>query len=243
MGEVNVSKVEQPVADEEELVVGSDVMYSLLFGFVGSFVLRTAVVLGLPDIIARAGPDETLALNQIAAQLNSKFVNEFELQTVLSALVTRKIFRCTKVGTTLELQYRLTPASKLLVTDNPHNQAPVVLFQTDPASQAPWQPDSWKYFNDNPGLSKCFNDAMASGTTVELIAVRKYEGFKDIKTLVDVGGGIGRAVETIISSYPHIHGINYDLPHVIADAPTIPGNQDFFHAKLILCISQQSNNF
>ncbi|CAM6071671.1 unnamed protein product [Sphagnum tenellum] len=140
MGEVNVSKVEQPVADEEELVVGSDVMYSLLFGFVGSFVLRTAVVLGLPDIIARAGPDETLALNQIAAQLNSKFVNEFELQTVLSALVTRKIFRCTKVGTTLELQYRLTPASKLLVTDNPHNQAPVVLFQTDPASQAPWQP-------------------------------------------------------------------------------------------------------
>jgi caffeic acid 3-O-methyltransferase len=84
---------------------------------------------------------------------------------------------------------------------------------------------------------------MASGTTVELIAVRKYEGFKDIKTLVDVGGGIGRALETIISSYPHIHGINYDLPHVIADAPTIPGNRDFFHAKLVLCISQQSDDF
>jgi hypothetical protein len=241
MGEVNVSKVEQPVADEEELVVGSDVIYSLLFGFMGSFVLRTAVVLGLPDIIARAGPDETLTLKQIAAQLKSKSVNEFELRRVLSALVTCKIFRCTKVGTTLEPQYGLTPASKLLVTDNPHNQAPVVLFQTDPASQAPWQQlhrcvlygeqpwksahgkDAWKYFNDNPGLSKCFNDAMASGTTVELIAVRKYEGFKDIKTLVDVGGGIGRALETIISSYPHIHGINYDLPHVIADAPTIPG--------------------
>jgi hypothetical protein len=45
---------------------------------------------------------------------------------------------------------------------------------------------------------------------------------------VDVGGGIGRALETIISSYPHIQGINYDLPHVIADAPTIPGNRDFF---------------
>ncbi len=139
MGEVNVSKVEQPVADEEELVVGSDVMYSLLFGFVGSFVLRTAVVLGLPDIIARGGPDETLTLKQIASQLNSKSVNELELQRVLSALVTCKIFRCTKVGTTLELQYGSTPASKLLVTDNPHNQAPVVLFQTDPTSQAPWQ--------------------------------------------------------------------------------------------------------
>jgi hypothetical protein len=241
MGEVNVSKVELPVADEEELVVGNDVLYSLLFGFVGSFVLRTAVVLGLPDIIARAGPDGTLTLKQIAAQLKSKSVNEFELQRVLSALVTSKIFRCTKVGTTLEMQYGLTPASKLLVTENPHNQAPMVLFQTDPAAQAPWQQlhrcvlygeqpwksvhgkDAWKYFNDNPELSKCFNDSMASATTVELIAVRKYEGFKDIKTLVDVGGGIGRALETIMSSYPHIHGINYDLPHVIADAPTIPG--------------------
>jgi hypothetical protein len=198
-------------------------------------------VLGLPDIIARAGPDETLTVTQIAAQLKSKSVNEFELQRVLSALVTCKIFRCTEVGTTLEVQYGLTPASKLLVTDNPHNLAPAVLFQTDPAAQAPWQQfdrcvlygeqpwksahgkDSWEYFNDNPGLSKCFNDSMASVTTVELIAVRKYEGFKDIKTLVDVGGGIGRALETIISSYPHIHGINYDLPHVIADAPTIPG--------------------
>jgi caffeic acid 3-O-methyltransferase len=65
---------------------------------------------------------------------------------------------------------------------------------------------------------------MASDTTIDLsVLVREYEGFKDIKTLVDVGGGIGKTLETIISSYPHIHGINYDLPHVITDAPTIPG--------------------
>ncbi len=72
---------------------------------------------------------------------------------------------------------------------------------------------------------------MASATTMELIAVRKYESFEDIKTLVDVGGGVGKDLETIISSYPHIHGINNDLSHVIADAPTMPGIRDFFHAK------------
>jgi hypothetical protein len=45
---------------------------------------------------------------------------------------------------------------------------------------------------------------MASATTMELIAVRKYESFEDIKTLVDVGGGVGKALETIISSLsPH----------------------------------------
>jgi hypothetical protein len=72
---------------------------------------------------------------------------------------------------------------------------------------------------------------MASATTIDLSVVTKYEGFKDIKTLVDVGGGIGKALEAIISSYPHIHGINYDLPHVIADAPAIPGNRDFLCAS------------
>jgi hypothetical protein len=73
---------------------------------------------------------------------------------------------------------------------------------------------------------------MASSTTIDLsVLVREYEGFKDIKTLVDVGGGTGKTLESIISSYPHIHGINYDLPHVITDAPTIPGNRDFFCAS------------
>jgi hypothetical protein len=35
---------------------------------------------------------------------------------------------------------------------------------------------------------------MASATTMELIAVRKYESFQNIKTLVDVGGGVGKHI-------------------------------------------------
>jgi len=240
--EVNWSKAQQPVADEEELMANRAVLYPLILGFESSFVLRTAVLLELPDIIARAGPDETLTVKQIAAQLKSDSVNESRLQRVLTALVNWKLFRCTKPDLMSEMQYGLTPISKLLVTENnPYNQAPVVLLHTDPAILAPWQQlhrhvlygenavqstygkDIWQCFNDNPELSKCFNAAMASATPIDLTVVRKYEGFKDIKTLVDVGGGIGKALETIISSYPHIHGINYDLPHVIADAPTMPG--------------------
>jgi hypothetical protein len=151
MAEANYdgSKMEQSVAadQEAELMAGHDVLCSLLFGFVGSFLLRTAVVLGLPDIIARAaGPDGTLTVKQIAAQMIQKSgvetVNEFELQRVLTALANYKIFRsCTQdVGSDQEMQYGLTPVSKLLVTENnPHNQAPGVLFQTDPVAQAPYR--------------------------------------------------------------------------------------------------------
>jgi hypothetical protein len=141
MAEANGSKTQaQPVADVEELTASRAVLYPLLLGFAGSFVLRTAVVLGLPDIIARAGPDETLTVKQIAAQLKSDCVNECGLQRVLTALVDWQLFRCTKAEMSEEMQYGLTPVSKLLVTENnPHNQAPVVLFQTDPAALAPWQ--------------------------------------------------------------------------------------------------------
>ncbi|KAH9544742.1 hypothetical protein CY35_12G011200 [Sphagnum magellanicum] len=242
MAEANGSKTQaQPVADVEELKASRAVLYRLLFGFAGAFVLRTAVVLGLPDIIARAGPDETLTVKQIAAQLKSESVNESGLQRVLTALVNFQLLRCTQAKMS-ERQYGLTPVSKLLVTENnPHNQAPAVLFPTDPAALAPWQQlhhyvlygedawqsahgkDLWTSLNDNPELNKCFNACMASVTAMDFGVERKYEGFKDIKTLVDVGGGTGKTLETIISSYPHIHGINYDLPHVIADAPTIPG--------------------
>ena len=49
------------------------------------------------------------------------------------------------------------------------------------------------------------------------------DGFKGIKTLVDIGGGMGSSLAAIVKEHPHIRGINLDLPHVIATAPLIPG--------------------
>ncbi|KAJ8633496.1 hypothetical protein MRB53_026832 [Persea americana] len=50
-----------------------------------------------------------------------------------------------------------------------------------------------------------------------------YKGSQGLKVVVDVGGGIAATLNLIISEYPHIKGINYDLPHVIEDAPPYPG--------------------
>lgn len=50
-----------------------------------------------------------------------------------------------------------------------------------------------------------------------------YKGFEDIKRLVDVGGGLGVNINLITSKYPHIQGINFDLPHVIQHAPSYAG--------------------
>nr|CAB3496672.1 unnamed protein product [Digitaria exilis] len=41
--------------------------------------------------------------------------------------------------------------------------------------------------------------------------------------LVDVGGGTGATLQMITARHKHLRGINYDLPHVIAKAPTVEG--------------------
>ncbi|GFP97660.1 caffeic acid 3-o-methyltransferase 2 [Phtheirospermum japonicum] len=48
----------------------------------------------------------------------------------------------------------------------------------------------------------------------------KYDGFDGLKSLVDVGGGIGTSLSMIISKYPSIKCINFDLSQVIQDAPS-----------------------
>ena len=53
--------------------------------------------------------------------------------------------------------------------------------------------------------------------------LEKYNGFEGLGSLVDVGGGTGATINTIVSKYPTIKGINFDLPHVIEDAPSYTG--------------------
>ncbi|XP_039163957.1 caffeic acid 3-O-methyltransferase 1-like [Eucalyptus grandis] len=52
-----------------------------------------------------------------------------------------------------------------------------------------------------------------------------YQGFEGLTTLVDVAGGTGKCLNMIISKYPSIKGINFDLPHVIESAPSYSGIQ------------------
>nr|AGT16978.1 O-methyltransferase, family 2 [Saccharum hybrid cultivar R570] len=50
-----------------------------------------------------------------------------------------------------------------------------------------------------------------------------YRGFEAIDVLVDVGGGTGSTLRMVTAQYKHLRGVNYDLPHVIAQAPPVQG--------------------
>ena len=58
--------------------------------------------------------------------------------------------------------------------------------------------------------------------------VESYKGFEHMNSVVDVGGGHGVSLNIITSKYPHIKGINFDLPHVIQHASPYPGTFSSF---------------
>ena len=65
---------------------------------------------------------------------------------------------------------------------------------------------------------------MINQTTIVIKNILKvYKGFHNLEQLVDVGGGLGVTLNLITSTYPHIKGINFDLPHVLKHAPSYLG--------------------
>ncbi|GMP54434.1 hypothetical protein CsSME_00019612 [Camellia sinensis var. sinensis] len=77
----------------------------------------------------------------------------------------------------------------------------------------------------NPELNKIFNDGMGytAKITMKAIMTGYKDGFCSVRSMVDGGGGTEVAMGEIVKVYPHIKGINFDLPHVIATAPEYGG--------------------
>ncbi|KDO43799.1 hypothetical protein CISIN_1g043449mg, partial [Citrus sinensis] len=83
--------------------------------------------------------------------------------------------------------------------------------------------NTYEYHGKDPRYNKIFNNGMFSHSTITMKKfLENYKGFEGLKSVVDVGGGIGASLNMIISKYPSIKGINFDLPHVIQDAPAYP---------------------
>ncbi|XP_060675810.1 xanthohumol 4-O-methyltransferase-like [Ziziphus jujuba] len=93
------------------------------------------------------------------------------------------------------------------------------------ASALKCQAEIWKYITSamTSWLLKCVVDLRVDTDTIAHIDAYKEDGLHGIGTLVDVGGRTGRDLYEIVKAYPHIKGINFDLPRVIATAPTYEG--------------------
>jgi caffeic acid 3-O-methyltransferase len=82
----------------------------------------------------------------------------------------------------------------------------------------------FEYMKTDPRWNNLLNTAMADLSEIVMKRVLEtYKGFEGISLLVDVAGGTGATLNRVISMYPSIKGVNFDLPQVIKHAPSYPG--------------------
>ena len=79
----------------------------------------------------------------------------------------------------------------------------------------------WEFFAKNPENAKIFNDAMSGMTAQANEALHAVYDFDGINTLVDVGGGHGGLITSILKRNPSLRGILFDSPEVIEGAKTL----------------------
>jgi hypothetical protein len=80
----------------------------------------------------------------------------------------------------------------------------------------------FEYFEQYPAEAKIFNDAMTGLSMIDGPAVAEAYSFDGIHSIVDVGGGHGSLLATILERNSKLRGILYDVPHVIEGAKDGP---------------------
>ncbi|KAH7543717.1 hypothetical protein JRO89_XS15G0004700 [Xanthoceras sorbifolium] len=238
------------VSDNEEAANYLFAM-QLASGSVLPMVLKSAIELDLLEIIAKAGPGAFMSPKEIASHLPTKNPDApLMLDRILRLLASYSILTCSLRYSSLpaddgkvERLYGLAPVCKYFTkNEDGVSLSALVLLREDRVFINNWYylKDAvleggaafekaqgmglFEYLGTNPRFNMIFNNGMSSHSKIAMKkVVETYKGFEGLKSIVDVGGGTGAALSIIISKYPSIKGINFDLPHVIKDAPSYPG--------------------
>ncbi|GAU44487.1 hypothetical protein TSUD_12980 [Trifolium subterraneum] len=220
----------------------------LCFSRIFPAILNAAVDLNLFDIISKlqnssSGKNSSFSASEIASELPNQHPELAErLERMLNVLASYSLLTCsirTNENGKRERVFALSSIGQYFAYDKDggsfgplstlvHRGYNSVWYDVKDAIINPNNNDhfnkvhgspAYQYLEKNQELNQIFNKAMAHSGPLEMQRVLTlYKGFEGVSTLVDVGGGVGNALKQIISEYPSIKGINFDLPQVIQDA-------------------------
>lgn len=80
---------------------------------------------------------------------------------------------------------------------------------------------AFQYLEENPAKNEIYNKSMDDSSRMVAMALLSAYDFRGIKTLVDLGGGHGILLESILEKYPGIQGILFDQQHVVDYAKVV----------------------
>jgi hypothetical protein len=76
----------------------------------------------------------------------------------------------------------------------------------------------FEYLAQHPDASAMFSQAMTELNRAEAAAVAFAYDLSDVKTLVDLGGGLGNLIETVLNANQNLRGTLFELPYVVPAA-------------------------
>ncbi|PIN26255.1 Hydroxyindole-O-methyltransferase [Handroanthus impetiginosus] len=220
-----------------ELIDAQAHVWNHIFNYINSMSLKCAIQLRIPDIIHKNS--KPMMLSQLVDALPINKVKSHSIYRLMRILVHSKFFVKDKISEDdhEEDGYWLTPASHLLLRDEPLSMAPFVLATLDPVLIDPWHHAGIWFQNETPSSfatkhgmmlfeyagidqrwNQLFNEAMASDARLVASVITKEckEVFEGLKSLVDVGGGTGTMARAISDAFPGLKCIVLELPHVVA---------------------------
>jgi hypothetical protein len=199
-------------------------MFQLLNGVFVAGALACLARLGIPDLV-EYGPKSA---DELATQLGA------------DARALYRLMRATaSVGVLSEGpdgKFSQTPLSAVLRSNaNPSLRAFAIMHGLDwhglgwseleycvrtgkPAIDKIYGMPIFQFFEQRPEDGKLFNQAMSDLSTIDSPAVADAYSFGEIHSIVDVAGGHGLLLATILARNPHMKGTLYDMPHVVAGA-------------------------
>ncbi|MDO3639560.1 methyltransferase [Mycolicibacterium arseniciresistens] len=209
-------------------VPGNIAMLELATGAWTTAALYTAAKLGIPDQLA-SGPAHA---NDVAKRIGAHPESVYRL---MRALAGKGVLTQRRDG-----RFALTRVGDALRSDSDGSLRDMVLFIGHPMRWEDWGNlehsvrtgqtatemlrgmPVWDFLAVNPEFAEVFNRAMTatSGLTDEA-ALSCYD-FTGSKLVVDVGGGHGALLSTILRSAPDARGVLFDQPSVVENAgPTL----------------------
>lgn len=192
-----------------------------------SQAITVAAELGVADALT----DGPLTSDELAAKVGA---DSDALGRLLRALIGRGVFRHRRDG-----RFELNSLARTLCSDAEVSMTSAAKFYGSREQRARWTlladsirsgksvvpvlhgKESFDYFAEDPRHADLFNRTMASISQLTDASVAAGYDFGDYPTIVDVGGGHGPLLATILAATPGSHGVLYDLPAVVSAAPQI----------------------
>lgn len=199
-------------------------MLQYVTGFWMSRALYVLAKLGIPDLL-QSGPKSVEELAQ-ATETHAP-----SLYRLLRALASNGVVKIEDDG-----RFALTPLSEALVTGVPGSVRWFIISELGQEHYPAWGnlmhsvktgeiafdnhfgADIWKYFAQNPEDAAVFNNSMSGMTAVANEAITSRYDFSPFNKIVDIGGGHGGLITSILKQNPEAKGVLFDADVVIEGA-------------------------